>query len=54
MSGWLLTLTKCVKNWRAFDCNGRLFVTRQMSNRRLVETSTSVYIDGIGDFIHGF
>jgi hypothetical protein len=34
---------------RALDRNGRLFVTRQVCNWRLVEASSGVYVDGVDD-----
>lgn len=34
---------------RALDRNGRLFVTRQVGNWRLVEAGSGVYVDSVDD-----
>lgn len=41
-----------VEDWRASDGDGWFLVTREVSNWRPVETSTTVNVDGVDHLIH--
>lgn len=43
-----------VVDWRAFDGDRRLLVSRQVGYWRLVETSSGVYVDSVDDLIGAF
>ena len=51
MVGRLGSLSQGIEDGRASHGNGGLFMTRQMSNWRLVEASSNVDVHSVGDFI---
>ena len=43
-----------IKYRRAFDCNGRFLVPRQVCNRWLVQPSTSVNVNSVDYVVNSF
>ena len=49
--GGLGCLSQGVENWRASNGNRWLLMTGKVSDRRFIEASPDINVDGIGDFV---